>query len=34
MLLSFFEDQSDQGINELVIKPFGISQSSRIVALS
>ena len=30
----FFEDQSDQGVYQLFIKPFGISQSSRIVNLS
>ena len=29
-----FEDQSDQGVTQLVIKPFGISQASRIVSLS
>ena len=29
-----FEGQSDQGVTELAIKPFGISQSSKIVSLS
>ena len=31
---SFFEGQSDQGVTQLVIKPFGISQTPRIVGLS
>ena len=31
---SVFKGQSDQGVKQLVIKPFGISQSSRIVNLS
>ena len=30
----FFEGQSDQGVTRLVIKPFDISQTSRIVGLS
>ena len=30
---SFFDSQSDQGITQLVIKPFGISQALRIVSL-
>ena len=29
----FFEGQSDQGVTQLVIKPFDISQTSRIVGL-
>ena len=29
----FFEDQSDQGVTQLVIKPFGIFLTSRIVSL-
>ena len=29
-----FEDQSDQGVTQLVIKLFGTSQTSRIVSLS
>ena len=33
-VLYFFEGKSDQGATELVIKPFDISQSSRIVSLS
>ena len=33
-VLYFFEGESDQGATELVIKPFDISQSSRIVSLS
>ena len=32
--LHIFEDQSDQGVTDLVIKPFGIFQSSRMVNLS
>ena len=32
--LHFFEGQSDQGVTQLVIKPFGIAQSSRIRSLS
>ena len=32
--LMFFEGQSDQGVTQLVIKPFDISQTSRIVCLS
>ena len=32
--LQFFEGQSDQGVSQLVIKPFGIFQTSRIVSLS
>ena len=31
--LQFFEGESDQGVTQLVIKPFGISQTSRIVGL-
>ena len=31
--LQFFESQSDQGIIQLVIKPFDVSQTSRIVGL-
>ena len=31
---SVFEGQSDQGVKQLVIKPFDTSQSSRIVSLS
>ena len=31
--LMFFEGQSDQGVTQLVIKPFDISQTSRIVGL-
>ena len=31
--LMFFEGQSDQGVTQLVIKPFGIFQTSRIVGL-
>ena len=30
----FFEGHNDQGVTQLVIKPFGISQTSRIVDLS
>ena len=29
--LMFFEGQIDQGVTQLVMKPFGISQTSRIV---
>ena len=29
----FFEDQSDEEVTQLVIKPFDISQTSRIVGL-
>ena len=29
-----FEDQSDQGVTQLVIKPFGTPKTSRIVSLS
>ena len=29
--LQFFEGQSDQAVNQFVIKPFGISQTSRVV---
>ena len=32
--LQFFEGQSDQGVIQLVIKPFSIFQTSRIVSLS
>ena len=32
--LQFFKGQSDQGVTQLVIKPFGIFQTSRIVSLS
>ena len=32
--LQFFKVQSDQGVTQLVIKPFGIFQTSRIVSLS
>ena len=32
--LHFFENQSDQGATDLVIKPFSISQSSRMESLS
>ena len=32
--LQFFEGQSDQGVTQLVIKPFDLSQTSRIVSLS
>ena len=31
--LQFFEGQSDQGVTQLVVKPFDISQTSRIVGL-
>ena len=31
--LQFFESQNDQGVTQLVIKPFEISQTSRIVDL-
>ena len=34
LTLHFFEGQSDQGVTQLVITPFGISQSSRIVSLN
>ena len=34
LTLQFFEGQSEQGITQLVIKPFGITQSSRIVSLN
>ena len=34
LALHFFEGQSDQGVTQLVIKPFDISQTSRIVGLS
>ena len=30
----FFERQSDQGVTQLVIKPFGIYQTPRTVSLS
>ena len=30
----FLEGQNDQGVIELVIKPFGIFQTSRIMSLS
>ena len=33
LTLDFFEGQSDQGVTQLVIKPFAISQTSRIVGL-
>ena len=33
LTLMFFEGQSDQGVIQLVIKPFDISQTSRIVGL-
>ena len=33
LTLHFFEGQSDQGVTQLVIKPFDISQTSRIVGL-
>ena len=32
--LMFFEGQSNQGLTQLVIQPFDISQTSRIVGLS
>ena len=32
--LQFFKVQSAQGVTQLVIKPFGIFQTSRIVSLS
>ena len=31
--LQFFEGQGNQGVTQLVIKPFGISKTSRIVSL-
>ena len=31
--LQFFEGQSDQGVAQLLIKPFDISQTSRIVGV-
>ena len=31
--LTFFGGQSDHGVTQLVIKPFGISQTPRIVSL-
>ena len=31
--LMFFEGQSDQGVTQLVIKPFDIPQTSRVVGL-
>ena len=31
--LQFFEGQSDEGVTQLVIKPFGVFQLSRIVSL-
>ena len=34
VLFCFFEGQSDQGVTQLVIKPFEISQISRTVSLS
>ena len=33
LTLHFFEGQRDQGVTQLVIKPFDISQTSRIVGL-
>ena len=33
LTLNFFEGQSDQGVTQLVIKPFDIPQTSRIVGL-
>ena len=33
MIIMFFGGQSDHGVTQLVIKPFGISQTSRIVGL-
>ena len=30
----FFEGHNDQGVTQLVIKPFGISQTPKIVDLS
>ena len=33
LTLQFFEGQSEQGVTRLVLKPFGISQISRIVSL-
>ena len=33
LTIHFFEGQSDQGVTQLVIKPFDISQTSRIVGL-
>ena len=33
LTLHFVEDQSDQGVTQLVIKPFDISETSRIVGL-
>ena len=33
LTLMFFECQSDQGVSQLVVKPFDISQRSRIVGL-
>ena len=34
LILHFFEGQSDLGVTQSVIKPFDMSQSSRIVSLS
>ena len=34
LLFSFSDGQSDQGVTQLVIKQFGISQASKIVSLS
>ena len=31
--LQFFEGQSDQGVTQLLLKPFGISQTSTVVSL-
>ena len=33
LTLQFFDGQSDQGVTQLVIKPFDMSQTSRIVGL-
>ena len=33
LTLQFFEGQSDQGVTQLVIKPFDVSQTSRTVGL-
>ena len=33
LTLHFFEGQSDQGVTQIVIKPFDISETSRIVGL-
>ena len=33
LTLQFFEGQSDQGVTQLVMKPFDMSQTSRIVGL-